>query len=131
MQRSDVADVERRRTRHVACLLRAGVMLTEVLGWLSSCVLVMTIARQVWRQWQSGHSEGVSTWLFIGQMTASLGFTAYSFLVDNWVFVVTNALMFVSAVLGALVVGAHRRRGRSAPRSDVVTAPSHRSCAGV
>lgn len=85
-------------------------MITEALGWLSSLVLVLTIARQVWRQWRSGHSEGVSIWLFVGQMTASAGFTAYSLLVDNWVFVVTNALMLVSAVCGLWIVVVHRRR---------------------
>ncbi len=111
----------RRAGGHGACFF-PGIMGADVLGWLSSCVLVVTIARQVWRQWQSGHSEGVSTWLFIGQMTASAGFTVYSYLVDNWVFVVTNALMFVSAIAGYLVVLAHRRRGRRAPSSGVVAA---------
>jgi hypothetical protein len=33
----------------------------------------------------------VSKWLFVGQATASGGFLCYSLLVNNWVFVVTNA----------------------------------------
>jgi len=86
-------------------------MKTELLGWLSSFVLVLTIGKQVLRQWRSGHSEGVSIWLFVGQMVASAGFTAYSALVDNWVFVVTNAMMLVFAVLGFAIVKTHRRRG--------------------
>ena len=84
--------------------------MTEAVGWLSSFVLVLTIGRQVLRQWRSGHSEGVSIWLFVGQMVASAGFTAYSALVDNWVFVVTNAMMFVFAIAGFLTVMNHRRK---------------------
>lgn len=85
-------------------------MSTEVLGWLSSLVLVLTIGRQVLRQWRSGHSEGVSIWLFVGQMIASTGFTIYSALVDNWVFVVTNAMMLLFAIAGFLTVKSHRRK---------------------
>lgn len=84
--------------------------MAEVLGWSSSLVLLLTIGKQIHKQWREGSSEGVSKWLFLGQMSASLGFTAYSFLVRNWVFVVTNALMATSAVAGLLVVLHHRRR---------------------
>jgi MtN3 and saliva related transmembrane protein len=96
--------------------------MTEVIGWLSSFVLVLTIAKQVHTQWRSGSSEGVSKWLFVGQIAASTGFTLYSVLVHNWVFVVTNALLLVSAILGGLIVIKHRRaqqapRAREAPRA--------------
>jgi uncharacterized protein with PQ loop repeat len=84
----------------------------EALGWVSSGILVLTIAKQVYKQWQEGSSEGVSKWLFVGQMAASLGFTAYSWLVSNWVFVVTNALMLCNGLLGLLIVLHHRRRER-------------------
>jgi uncharacterized protein with PQ loop repeat len=83
---------------------------TEVIGWVSSLILVLTIAKQVFKQWQEGSSEGVSKWLFVGQMAASLGFTVYSWLVSNWVFVVTNSLMLLNGVLGLLIVLRHRRR---------------------
>ncbi len=86
----------------------------EALGWVSSGILVLTIAKQVYKQWQEGSSEGVSKWLFVGQMAASLGFTAYSWLVSNWVFVVTNALMLCNGLLGLLIVLHHRRRERRA-----------------
>ena len=86
--------------------------MTEAIGWLSSVVLLVTIAKQVHKQWQSGSSEGVSKWLFVGQMTASAGFTLYSWMVRNWVFVVTNALMFCNAIVGYGVVLHHRRRLR-------------------
>ena len=86
--------------------------MTEAVGWVSSFILVLTIAKQVYKQWQEGSSEGVSKWLFVGQMAASLGFTIYSWLVSNWVFVVTNAVMLANGLLGLLIVIHHRRRER-------------------
>jgi uncharacterized protein with PQ loop repeat len=88
----------------------------EIIGWLSSMILVATIAQQVHKQWKENNSDGVSRWLFIGQLSASVGFTIYSALVRNWVFVVTNALMFCNALAGYLIVLRHRRRSRRAPQ---------------
>ncbi|MGH9901209.1 MAG: hypothetical protein ACRD68_05140 [Pyrinomonadaceae bacterium] len=84
--------------------------MTEAVGWVSSLILVLTIGKQVYKQWREGSSEGVSKWLFVGQMAASLGFTVYSWLVGNWVFVVTNSLMLLNGVAGLLIVLRHRRR---------------------
>ena len=84
--------------------------MTELLGWASSAVLLATLARQVRKQWREGTSEGVSRWLFVGQTTASIGFTVYSLLLRNWVFVVTNALILLNAIAGLLIVRRHRRR---------------------
>jgi MtN3 and saliva related transmembrane protein len=81
---------------------------TEILGWASSLVLLVTISKQIHKQWHEGSSKGVSKWLFIGQLAASIGFSVYSYLVHNWVFVVTNSLMAVSAMLGLLMVIRHR-----------------------
>lgn len=86
--------------------------IAEGLGWFSSGVLVLTIGQQVWKQWKEGTSKGVSRWLFLGQITASVGFTVYSWLVRNWVFVATNALMLLNALLGYGIVLRHRRRER-------------------
>jgi uncharacterized protein with PQ loop repeat len=83
---------------------------TELIGWVSSAILVATIAKQVHKQWADGRSEGVSRWLFVGQIAASTGFTLYSWLLGNAVFVVTNALLLASAVAGLLIVLRHRRR---------------------
>jgi uncharacterized protein with PQ loop repeat len=84
--------------------------MTEAVGWVSSFILVLTIAKQVYKQWHEDSSEGVSKWLFIGQMAASLGFTIYSWLVNNWVFVVTNSLMLLNGLAGLGIVLHHRRR---------------------
>ena len=72
----------------------------EVLGWLSSLLLLATLVRQVVKQWEERETLGVSKWLFIGQLAASLGFTVYSYLVSNWVFTVTNGLQTVNNVIG-------------------------------
>lgn len=75
----------------------------EWLGWASSGVLLATIGRQVYSQWRQRSVQGVSSWLFIGQLTASTGFLIYSVLVDNWVFVFTNAALLVTALLGQYI----------------------------
>ena len=88
--------------------------MTEAVGWVSSFVLVLTLAKQVYKQWKEGTSEGVSRWLFVGQLSASVGFTLYSWLVGNWVFVVTNAILLLNALTGLFIVLHHRRRERRA-----------------
>jgi MtN3 and saliva related transmembrane protein len=90
---------------------------TEIVGWASSLILVLTISKQVYKQWHEGSSEGVSKWLFIGQMAASLGFTIYSWLVGNMVFVVTNSLMLLNALVGFGIVLRHRRKSKEASSS--------------
>jgi uncharacterized protein with PQ loop repeat len=74
--------------------------MTEAIGWFSSLVLLLTIGKQIYKQWHDETSQGVSIWLFIGQVVASAGFAIYSYLVHNWVFVVTNLMMLVSAFAG-------------------------------
>lgn len=81
----------------------------EIIGWIASVVLLATLSHQVYNQWASGTSEGVSLWLFIGQLAASAGFTAYAALIGNTVFIVTNALIGVSAVVGLTILMRHRR----------------------
>jgi MtN3 and saliva related transmembrane protein len=83
--------------------------MTELIGWFAAAVLLATIGRQVYTQWRDGSTKGLSRWLFIGQITASIAFVVYSWLLSNWVFVVTNALMLVTAVAGECVLLANRR----------------------
>lgn len=78
-------------------------MYVELIGWLSSAVLLATLTRQVYRQWRERSTQGVSSWLFIGQLTASVGFLTYSALLKNWVFVVTNAALLVTAIVGQMI----------------------------
>jgi MtN3 and saliva related transmembrane protein len=86
----------------------------EIIGWASSVLLVLTIGRQIWKQWQEGSSEGVSIGLFIGQMAASGGFLVYSWMVQNWVFVVTNALMVLNGFIGLGITMVHRKKQKAA-----------------
>ena len=86
---------------------------TELVGWVSSFILVLTIWKQIYKQWQEGSSENVSKWLFIGQMAASLGFLVYSWLVSNWVFVVTNLIMVVNGMVGLAIVLHHKSRSQN------------------
>ena len=73
------------------------------LGWAASAVLLATLARQVYVQWREGSTEGVSSLLFVGQVTASVGFAIYSWLVHNWVFVFTNTAILLTAIVGQWV----------------------------
>ena len=88
--------------------------MTELLGWSSSCILLVTIIQQIWTQWRERSTKGVSKWLFVGQVAASAGFTVYSWLVKNWVFVVTNSLLLASAMVGLWLTWSFRRRARAA-----------------
>ena len=83
----------------------------EVLGWASSVILLLTLVKQVHKQWREGTSEGVSKWLFTGQLAASLGFLVYSYLVGNWVFVVTNGLLTINNIAGIAIYYHFKRRG--------------------
>ncbi len=74
--------------------------MTEIIGWASSVILLMTLIKQVYKQWKERTGEGVSKWLFIGQLFASVGFTVYSYLVGNWVFTVTNAILTLNNIIG-------------------------------
>jgi MtN3 and saliva related transmembrane protein len=75
----------------------------DVIGWLRSAVLLATIGRQVFTQWRTRSATGVSRWLFVGQLTASTGFALYSYLLHNWVFLVSNLALLVTAVAGEII----------------------------
>jgi MtN3 and saliva related transmembrane protein len=79
------------------------------LGWAASAVLLATLGRQVYVQWRERSTQGLSSWLFVGQLTASLGFAVYSWLIGNWVFVVTNVMLLATALLGQWIFRRNRR----------------------
>jgi len=76
---------------------------TELIGWASSAVLLATIGRQVYSQWKSKATSGLSKWLFIGQISASAGYMAYSVLLHNWVFLFSNAALLITAIAGEMI----------------------------
>src|SRR4051812_42761562 len=76
------------------------VVTENIIGWGSTLILIATLGAQIGTQIASGKASNVSPWLFVGQCAASLGFLAYSALVGNAVFVVSNALILVTALIG-------------------------------
>ena len=83
--------------------------MTDIIGWERSIVLVLTLATQVDKQWRERTAAGVSRWLFVGQLAASVGFTIYSLLVKNWVFAVTNGIMILNGLLGYAITRRFKR----------------------
>lgn len=75
----------------------------EIVGWISSAVLLATLVKQVHKQWTSRTSEGLSHWLFIGQLAASIGFTTYSVATGSIVFAVTNGALTINNIVGIIL----------------------------
>jgi hypothetical protein len=98
--------------------------MVDALGWLCSLILLATLITQIRAQWLARSAKGVSRWLFVGQTVASAGFTAYSALVGNWVFTVTNAALFVSAIFGWWMTRHFTRNSGQSPRRASGT-PEH------
>jgi MtN3 and saliva related transmembrane protein len=75
----------------------------ELIGWMASFVLLITIITQIREQWKTETNEGVSKWLFVGQLTASIGFMTYSILSANAVFAVTNGFLTLGNLVGIYI----------------------------
>jgi len=82
----------------------------DLVGWAASAILLATLSRQILTQWQDKDAKGVSRWLFAGQIAASTGFIIYSAMLDNWVFIVTNTLILLTAVIGQVGLVVRRRQ---------------------
>jgi MtN3 and saliva related transmembrane protein len=87
-------------------------MSVDLIGWASSVILLATLLSQIRVQWRARRTEGVSAWLFAGQVAANLGFLGYSVLLENAVFIVTTSVLAMTALLGWILLGIHRRRER-------------------
>ena len=85
-------------------------MSPDVVGWAASAILIATLSWQIHIQSRDPHARGVSRWLFAGQMLASVGFIVYSWMLDNWVFIVTNAVILLTAIVGQVVVWRKKKR---------------------
>jgi uncharacterized protein with PQ loop repeat len=85
-------------------------MWTELIGWLAATILLLTIGRQVFTEWRDRSTQGLSKWLFVGQLAASTGFVIYSWLLGNRVFVATNLLMLATAGIGQWIYLRNKRR---------------------
>ena len=82
----------------------------DAVGWAAVAVLFATMAGQAWKEWRDRVKHGVSRWFFIGQVTASVLFIAYSAMVGNRIFVVGNALVLLAAIAGGGILLYNRTR---------------------
>jgi MtN3 and saliva related transmembrane protein len=82
--------------------------MSEIIGWSSSLILVATLGKQIHKQWREKTSEGISTWLFIGQLVASTGFVIYSAMTGNIVFVFTNSVLTFTNLIGLFLYYRYR-----------------------
>lgn len=95
---------------------------TEAIGWLSNLLLLMTMSKQVITQYKSGSTQGVSSWLFIGQLATSTGFVIYSYLLGNWVFVTSNVMLLFVAFTGQYLYLRNKRRQQASQPQDTASA---------
>jgi uncharacterized protein with PQ loop repeat len=101
-------------------------MATDLIGWAATGILFLTIAWQVYTQWRERSTQGVSGLLFVGQLAASVGFVIYSALLSNWVFVVANGMLIVTAAIGQLIYRRNRRlEKRGEATHDAHGRPAH------
>mgnify|MGYP007088040095 CR=1 FL=1 len=92
------------------CVAQAQIHDPNVVGWPASALLIATLARQVHAQSRNPDASGVSRWIFIGQSAASIGFIVYAWLLDNLVFIVTNSLILLNALVGQCTVAMRKRK---------------------
>ena len=86
----------------------------DAVGWGASAILIATLVRQVHKQATGGNQQALSKWLFAGQIAASLGFIAYSWMLRNWVFIVSNVLILGTAVVGQWLYLRNERKAKAA-----------------
>jgi uncharacterized protein with PQ loop repeat len=76
----------------------------QIIGWAAVAALFLTMAGQAWKQWRDRVKTGISKLFFVGQITASSLFLAYSAMMGDRVFVVGNALVLVAAITGGAIL---------------------------
>jgi MtN3 and saliva related transmembrane protein len=87
---------------------------------VSTVILLATICRQVYSQWKSKASAGVSRWLFVGQISASIGFICYSYQLHNWIFLLSNSAMLLTGIVGEIIYVSNRKGWqKKAPRGGL------------
>jgi uncharacterized protein with PQ loop repeat len=98
-----------------------------MIGWGSSFILLLTLLRQVQTQWRTRATAGVSQWLFVGQVAASVGYVVYSCLLHNWVYVSSNLAILATALVGEGIYLRNRqlaKRNGSEAQAAATSAPA-------
>ena len=85
-------------------------LFTQAVGLLATAILVTTLTAQTIKQWRERATKGIARWFFLGQVSASVCFIAYSLLVHSVLFAVANTLVLGSALAGYIVLRTNRRR---------------------
>jgi uncharacterized protein with PQ loop repeat len=78
------------------------------IGWLAVGALFFTMSGQAWKQWRDRVKTGIGKYFFVGQVTASALFLAYSVLKGDTVFVVGNAMVLAASIAGGVILLANR-----------------------
>ncbi len=84
--------------------------MTDIIGWIGSGLVFMTISYQVWKQWQSKSTKGISPWLYAGQLVANVFLGTYSIIEETWVFFASNILVFLSSAVGLGIYIHHKKK---------------------
>lgn len=82
----------------------------QIIGWAAVGALFVTMAGQAWKQWRDRVKHGVSKYFFLGQVTASTLFLAYSAMMGDRIFVVGNALVLTASIAGGAILLWNRAR---------------------
>lgn len=81
------------------------------IGWAAVGALFLTMTGQAWKQWRDRVKHGISKFFFVGQVTASVLFLAYSILMGDRIFIVGNAMVLAAALAGGAILAYNRSRG--------------------
>jgi MtN3 and saliva related transmembrane protein len=70
----------------------------EILGYSAGAVTTLTFLPQVIKTWKEKSAKDVSLWMFIIAAINEIMWVAYGILINNWVIILTNALVLTMSV---------------------------------
>lgn len=84
----------------------------EWVGWGAAALLLVTTLKEVHQQWHADSNDGVWPWMFAGYFLASAGFTVYSALGGQTLFLVVNATLMATNAVGQALYWRNAWRAR-------------------
>lgn len=92
----------------------------DLIGWGSAVVLLPTFGVQVYKQWKARDEPAPAStvWFFILALVGTGGQVVYSWMVENMVYLVLNAVLVVTNGIG-LAMAVHRYREQRKPGAPV------------
>lgn len=67
----------------------------DILGYAAGAVTAFTFLPQVIKTWKEKSAKDVSLYMFIIAFVNEIMWLVYGILIDNWVIIVTNAIMLI------------------------------------